>query len=369
MKILHLGKFYPPHKGGMETHLENLATEQAKHVDVEVLVANDSRERCESFESGFKVTRVAVFGSIASSPLTWGFSREIVRANPDVVHIHAPNPIGMGAFLRSGTQASLVITHHADITGRNILKKIISPIWVKAMERADAIIVSSSANISSELQPYRDKVKVIPYGIDFSAMDVDAAADIPRPCVLFVGRLVPYKGVEYLIAAMRNINADLVIIGTGPEEPFLKEVAKAQGIKARFLGNVKLTAPYYRAADIFVLPSCSTQEAFGLVQLEAMHCGVPVINTALASGVPEVSLHNVTGLTVKPANIPEMHTAIDYLMRYPELRTALGAAGKTRAAEFTVESMTTKTLEIYQELIGNLPVHPRTTDNNSRASR
>lgn len=366
LKVLHIGKFYPPHMGGMETHLEALANEQSKFADIEILVAGDSIDCYRSWENGIGITRVPYFGSFASSPLTWGLSREIARMNPDVVHIHAPNPMGMNAFLRSGSTARLVITHHGDIEGRSLLKAAIAPIWQKAMARADTIIVSSRAfaDSSRELRPFLDKVRIVPFGLDISHFDFVTDAEVERvsrefgPFVLGVGRMVSFKGFQYLIGAMRNINANLVLIGSGPEEKFLRKVAAAQGVKTFFLGSLPQyrVAPFFRAASIFVLPSCARNESFGLVQLEAMHCGVPIINTQLASGVPEVSLHNVTGLTVKPADIPELHSAIDYLMRYPEYRATLGAAGKKRMKDFSVERMARETLDIYESAFTALPV-------------
>src|SRR5260370_33437062 len=105
---------------------------------------------------------------------------------------------------------------------------------------------------------------------------------------------------------MRDVDATLLIIGkgigTGQEETRLRRIAKSLGDRVRFLGRVPSLGPYYRAADLFVLPSCGRNEAFGLVQLEAMHCRLPVINTSLPTGVPGVSGHGVTGLTVPPRN-------------------------------------------------------------------
>src|SRR6185503_13936130 len=110
------------------------------------------------------------------------------------------------------------------------------------------------------------------------------------------------KGFEYLVQAMEKVDGRLLIIGDGPLRESLMQQAKARGILDRvvFLGEISDISPYYHAADVFALASVARSEAFGIVQLEAMACGKPVVNTNLDSGVPFVSLHGETGLTVPP---------------------------------------------------------------------
>jgi rhamnosyl/mannosyltransferase len=356
MKVLHIGTFYPPHIGGVETHLQHLAEGLKGHIVTNVVVANDYLRTDRSWVNGVRITRVANFGRVASSALTWGMSREIARTDADIVHIQAPNPLAMNAFLRSGHHGKLVITHQADIIGRKFLKTLIWPIWRKCMDKASAIIVSSQtfAESSEELAPYRDKWRIIPMGMDFSFLDNIAEQDIedvrsrfPGPIVLYVGRLVPYKGLPFLIDAMREVKATLLIIGEGPEETSLKLIAKTLGNRVAFLGRVPSLGAYYRAADLFVLPSCEPKEAFGLVQLEAMYCGVPVINTALRTSVPEISVHGITGITVQPRNVLHLHQAISSLLADPDLRARLSRSARKRAAQFTVEIMVEEILKVY----------------------
>src|SRR5262249_15606087 len=139
--------------------------------------------------------RVASFGEFVSTPLTWGLSREIAKSNADIIHLHAPNPLGMYAFLRSGYRGKLVVVHHADIVGRRPLKRLFWPIWKKCMDKAAAIIVSSRtlAESSEELTPYRDKWCVIPFGVNFSFLENFSETEVqtikaqfPGPIVLFV---------------------------------------------------------------------------------------------------------------------------------------------------------------------------------------
>jgi glycosyltransferase involved in cell wall biosynthesis len=166
-----------------------------------------------------------------------------------------------------------------------------------------------------------------------------------------VGRLVYYKGFEFLIRAMQGVDANLLIIGSGPLHDDLRREIAALGLDNRvtILSDVDDTRPYYAACEIFVLPSVARSEAFGIVQLEAMAAAKPVINTRLQSGVPAVSLHEQTGLTVRPGSVEELREAIGHLLRDPDLRERYGAAGLSRVSgHFTTGIMASRMLEVYR---------------------
>ncbi len=110
--------------------------------------------------------------------------------------------------------------------------------------------------------------------------------------------------------------------------------------------------PYYHAADVFALPSVARSEAFGIVQIEAMASGVPVVNTSLDSGVPFVSLHELTGLTVPPADSERLADATNLLLDNPDLRLRLGRAARLRAREeFALATMTSRTMALYEAAV------------------
>ena len=172
--------------------------------------------------------------------------------------------------------------------------------------------------------------------------------------MLAVGRLIYYKGFEYLVRAMNGVDGHLVVIGQGPLAGELRALADSTGVGDRvtLLGEVASVVPYYHAADVFVLPSIARSEAFGLVQLEAMAAGTPVVNTDLDSGVPYVSPDGVTGLTVPPRDADSLARAINRLLDDRQLARALGERGQMRVREhFTVDAMGRRTLETYRRVL------------------
>ncbi len=359
--VLHLGKFYPPHMGGMEIYLRDLVRRQSAEFDVSVLVANDGRKKVVETLDGATIERVPTFGALASMPLTPSLPFALARSRPDLVHVHSPNPLAALSLVYSGYRGPLVVTHHSDILGRKQLKKITDPFLRRMLDRADRIIATSNRYLmsSTELAPYRKKCEVVPLGVDVGPSQSASSTDhgSPRPgskTVLAVGRLVPYKGFRYLLDAMRLVDASLVIIGTGPLEQELKDRARHLGIeqKVKFCGNVVDLQKYYASSDVFVLPSISRAEAFGVVQMEAMAAGLPVVNTDLDSGVPEVSVDGVTGFTVPPRDASALAAAINRILNDADLRAKLGGAGQARVREcFSLETMVENTNRIYREVL------------------
>ena len=353
MKVLHVTKFYPPHIGGIEMHLRDLACQLRKSVEIQVLVANDRSALLREEQGGVLITRVPSYGRLASQPLTWGLAEQMRRSDADIVHIHTPDPLALIAFIRSRHKAKLVITHHGDTVGRTVLKLLVSPWWRAAMGRASAIIVGSRslAESSDELRPYRQKWEFIPFGIDYSLLQSNGPPlTYKPPIVLYVGRLVPWKGVRCLVEAMHDVDATLLIVGDGPQR---KELEACSNPNTHFLGSLPQSelGRYYSAARVFVLPSVSRNESFGFVQLEAMYFGCPVINTALRSGVPEVSQDGVTGLTVPPGDPIALRKALRAILEDDALRNKFSENAKQRAREFSLEIMASRTLKLYQSVL------------------
>lgn len=372
--IVHVGKFYAPHVGGIETHLETLCRGLGKSMDARVIVANDGRGDHEAIIEGVTVSRHAIQFNLAGAPVCPSMVKKIRRANADIVHVHVPNPAGILAVMASGYRGRLVTTWHSDTVRQRRLAQMFGPLQRRHLRNCDAIIATSRNYVESslDLRNFTDRCSVIPYGIevdeirrpDFSAVEA-IRERYAGPLLLSVGRLVYYKGFEYLVQAMKRIAATLIIVGDGPLRASLERLARAVGVAERvvFLGEMqpREIAPYYHACDIFVLASIARSEAFGIVQLEAMACGKPVVNTQLASGVPFASLNEVTGLTVEPCNAEAIEHAVNRLLADSELRTRFGEAAKKRVDdEFSSSTMLRRTVELYQELLSSEPRRTRT---------
>jgi len=370
VKILQIGKFYSPYAGGMETHLEDLCVQLNRSADVRVIVANTSAGTVSEEISGIRVHRAGTWGSIANAPISPGLVNAIRRSPADIVHIHWPNPAAVLAYIASRHPGQLVVTYHSDIVGKRLAALLFHPILNRVIARSAAVIATSPNYVESSpiLSRFKNLCHVIPYGIATERMAAPNPAVIndikarygPRT-VLAVGRLVYYKGFEYLVRAMRHVDGRALIIGDGPLRENLKAIAVSCGVTDRvvFLGEKsgQDLVPYFHAAEVFALPSVARSEAFGIVQLEAMACGKPVINTNLDSGVPFASLDGKTGLTVPPADPESLAAAINLLLNETELRSRFGEAGRRRVfEEFRLETMTERTCDLYRQILESRPL-------------
>lgn len=363
MRVLHVGKFYPPYRGGMETHLQILAERLQRSVDVRVVVSSSTRSGARERINGIDVTRLATSVRIAGASVSYGLRRLMADTDAEIVHLHLPNPTAILAYLASGRRGPLIVTYHSDIVRQAILGAAFAPILHRFLSQCTAIIVGSPNYLesSSTLRRHKDRCHVIPFGIDlepYACADIAAVAEIrqqygPR-LVLGVGRLVGYKGFSYLLDAMPSARCHLLIAGEGPLRGELERQSVRLGVADRvtWLGDVADVAPYYHAADLFVLSSVTRAEAFGLAQLEAMASGKPVVNTNLASGVPFVSRTGETGLTVPPRDAPALANAINRILDETELRVAMGNAARRRALEcFGATTMVQRTLDLYRRVL------------------
>jgi len=357
----------------METVLWNLTEGLLdRSCEVTVLTAGDGpldrQETVVGPMSGRKgrLVRASVFGHLNSQPLTLTLMglirREIALLNPDLVHLHLPNPLAAAAWLglaagRSPDSPPLAVWYHADITRQRVGRFLVRPIVNRCLKQAVGISVSSEtlASQSPVLALWQDKVGVIPFGIDPAPWNrITPALDGP---FLFVGRLVPYKGLDVLLEALVRVpEAELVIIGDGPLESRLVEQAAKSGISRRvvFAGPMDQAgvAGHLTRARALVLPSVDASETFGLVQLEAMAAGVPVIASDLATGVREVGQPGRTCLLVPPGDVGALAGAMTRLLGDPVLADQLGASGRLRFQDrFTREKMIDRLLVWYSSLV------------------
>jgi glycosyltransferase involved in cell wall biosynthesis len=363
MRILHAAKFYPPVLGGMETVVQSLCDRTAGEWDVRAVVANESRQTVEELRGLVRVERAGALGRVASVPICPSLPMHLWREAADCVVLHEPNPIaGSALFLRTPARR-LIIWHHSDLVRPWWAPHTYGRVQRALYRRADCVIVSNPVLADrSPVVRHARRVAVIPIGIDLGRYRVlDAAgqaraaqlrAQAPGPRILFVGRFVYYKGLDVLIDAMTRCSGTLTLVGDGPLDGDLRAQVAALGLQGRvqFAGRASdddLPA-HYHASDVFVLPSIAETEAYGVVQIEAMASGVPVISTNLPTGVPWVNQHRVTGLIVPPRDPAALADALRMLIDDAPLRRTLGANGRRRAeALFSLD----RTIDAFKDLI------------------
>jgi len=368
LKVLQIYKdYYPPVFGGIEKHLSLLCGKLSSVAQVDVLVANRRARTEEDFINGVKVTKVGAFGRFLSAPLSPLFGYYLNRERYDILHFHLPNPPAVLSYLLVRPPGAVVVTWHSDIVRQKKFLPFYRPFLLRFLNLCDAILPTSEryARTSPFLTLHLDKCHPVPLGIDVSRFSPtekikqkagELRARFSDRIVLFVGLLRYYKGLKFLIDAMQNLDAALIIVGEGPLRAELESYCREKQSKGKvfFAGAVdeEVLPAYYHSCDVFCLPSIYRSEAFGVSQLEAMACGKPVVSTALDTGVPHVNLDGRTGLIVPPMDSAALAEALRSLLSDKVLAARLGNAGRERVlAEFTAEQMVQSVLAVYRRLI------------------
>jgi rhamnosyl/mannosyltransferase len=368
MNILHVSKFYYPKVGGIEQVIKQLAEGAvARGETARVLSATDRGRGSRTELNSVSVAKASSLGVALSVPLAPTFPVHLRHASvsADLVHFHLPDPLSVTSWtLARRSDIPVVATYHNDIVRQEQVLRFYRPVLDRFLDDVDRILVTSPRlrDESPFLAPYTDKCRVVPLSIDldeygdYEGPPFDLPVTGDRPVLLFVGRLIYYKGLKYAIDAMTDVDADLLIVGTGPLRESLEVRARERGVADRvtFLGYVKEDRLHYcyDRADVFVFPSVAASEGFGIVQLEAMAYRTPVVNTDLPTGVPWVSRDGETGVTVPPRDAAAIAGAINELLADPDLRAQYGAAARTRVAEqFADDRLVDGTHEVYDELL------------------
>jgi rhamnosyl/mannosyltransferase len=316
---------------------------------------------------GVPVTRVASYGTIYSVALCPTLPMWLARQQADVIVLHEPNPLGMLSYWLVRPTGKLVVWFHSEVVRQRQLYALHRPFLRHALWRAARVIVSSPrlAEQAVELQDHQYKCAIVPYGIDpvrlqrtprITTLVAALHNKYDGPICLFVGRMVGYKGVEILIRALPGLPGTAVLVGEGPLLSRMQHLVATLGLEDRvvFTGDVAAEAliAWYHACDVLVLPSISRNEAFGVVQIEAMTCGKPVVSTNIqGSGVPWVNRHEETGLVVPAGDVAALHETLRRLLHDSALRASLGTHGRQRVmTEFTLERMVNRMLAIYRDV-------------------
>ncbi len=382
MRVLHLGKFPARHFGGIETHVKGLTEGlAAAGMDVTNLVYDIGRPNggvVTTRVAGVEIVAVSCRGTIASLaivPSAPAAVRRLVKTKPfDIVHAHFPDPVGFACLPLGGT-AARIASWHSDIVRQKIFGKVYGAVARTLFDPLDAVAGATPSHLrSTQMRSFRPRQRhVVPYGVDTSRFSATPAIQAraarlreqakERPIVFALGRHVYYKGFDILVEAMREVDAVLLLGGEGPLTRDL--VRRADAMIGRgnihFVGRISdadLPA-YYHACTAYCLPSLAPSEAFGLVQVEAMACGKPIVNCWLDNAVNDVAPADVCALTVAPGDPSALAAALNRLVVDGDLRARLGRAGRMRVEQrFSMAAMVDATLAMYREVLASRPVVP-----------
>jgi rhamnosyl/mannosyltransferase len=373
MRILHLGKYFYPEKGGIENYTYILAREAKKlGNEVYVIVSNTSKKFVHERIEGIEVFRLPRIFYSLHTPFTTPFICLIGKIDPDIIHLHVPNPwfeFNLFLFCILNRKAKTIVTYHSDViwySPFHFFGEVFRRFYLFPLLKFSKRIIATSQNYvegSSILRKFRNKVDVIPLGVDIRKFRPLRVKRPKKKLLLFLGRLFPYKGLEYLLQAIKIVSEKrkdfiLYIVGEGKLRKKLEGMAKNLKIEnfVKFTGKVsdEQAIKYYNLCDIFILPSIHKSEAFGISQLEAMACGKPVISTNLkGSAVPWINQHMKTGLVVEPKNSNALAEAILYLLENEKLRKRMGMNARKRVLKFFTQQRTLRqTTSLYKFLVG-----------------
>lgn len=359
MRVVHLTKFHWELPGGIERYtkscIEVLSSDSnIESIGVIYFQRSNFKASCDT-DSKLTSIEIPTAFTLRSAPIprrSSKISEKIRNLKADVIHFHHPNPTmhkALDSLLKNNPQAKLLIHYHSDIERQRILRILYAPIQNRLLRRADIIIATSPQYVNSSkiLSQFKEKVRVIPFGINSNHFAFKQVfEDDPRTTldILSVGRLVSYKGYETFIEAAAILKKDeslppfkITIVGRGP---LLKSLlAKARALKVSNILTIEANISdqelwmRYQKSDIFVLPSVSRAEAFGLSMLEAMAFGKPIVTTRLGTGTEFLVEHENNGIVVPPKDPDKLAQALRTLLTRPDLRALYGSNSKTRTTK------------------------------------
>ena len=369
MKILQLGKFYPI-RGGVEKVMYDLMTglsEEGLKCDMLCAACDDDDVGDDMLNTNATLMCTKTFAKVKATMLSPSMISKMRRIcnEYDVVHIHHPDPMACLALYMSGYKGKVALHWHSDIIKQKKLLKLYQPLQNWLIERADTIIGTSPVYLQSSpwLKKVQDKTVCLPIGVVPLEVDEEKAAAVRKKyegkkIVFSLGRLVPYKGYKYLIDSAQYLDDSYVVLigGGGPLKASLKEQIDSSGLhdKVKLLGFLsdEEVAAYFGACDLFCMSSVYATEAFGIVQIEAMSAGKPVVATKIpGSGVSWVNAHKESGINVEPKDSEALANAFKRILESEETYNAFSEQASQRYRDmFTKEKMIENCIEIYKSI-------------------
>jgi glycosyltransferase involved in cell wall biosynthesis len=373
MQIAQVAPYFYPHIGGVETHVLNLSkgfVKRGHEVTIYTSLVEGAKEN-ETYE-GIIVKRVKPLANIFSTPIAPKLKKRIIADKHDIVHAHYPPPLASyyAAKAARKVKTPFVLTYHCDLELPKMYGSIITSMYRSTLGRrtlknSQKVIVTTKTYAATSRDLWKIEPDVIPNAIDPYEFNPDGKGDniIKKhnlhgsKVILYVGRLKYHKGLEFLVESAQYTEPDVkyIIVGGGEFKQRLINLTREKGFNDRiiFAGEVpnQELPDYYAACDIFVLPSVSRLEAFGIVGLEAMASAKPVIISDIP-GVREVIEDGVCGLLSEPMNPTDLGNKIARLLADPDLRKKMGEEGRNKVInEFTWDRVVKMTEEAYKTIV------------------
>ncbi|RKT98790.1 glycosyl transferase family 1 [Burkholderia sp. Nafp2/4-1b] len=367
MRVLHFYKTYKPDSmGGVEQMIWHICDGvAARGIRSDVLTVSRNTSTVDLGSHLHHRAKVTI--DIASSPFSvsaFRLYRELVR-DADIVHYHFPWPFADMVHLSAGTGKPSVVTYHSDIIRQKNLLKVYRPLMLRFLDSVTRIVATSPNYVATSpvLQRFRDKVDVVPIGIDEAAYPRATEATLARwrrevggKFFLFVGNLRYYKGLHLLLDALHGTGHRVVIVGAGPMEQELKAQARRLGVEGQLLftgaSPDEDKIALLELCEALVFPSHLRSEAFGISLLEASMFGKPMVSMEIGTGTSFVNVDGETGLVVPLGDTPALRNALDTLSNDAALAARFGAAARQRyEARFTADKMVDGYVEIYERVL------------------
>jgi glycosyltransferase involved in cell wall biosynthesis len=375
MRILQVCPYFHPHLGGVESHVMDISRKLIeKGHEVRVLTSMYTSLPETEEVRGVPVTRLKPIASVFQTPITPGIQRVLAGAKVDIVHGHSPPPLDSFYVARSRKEASwrYVVTYHCDLSVPHPLGP--AAVWLYertlgsyAIRNADKLVVTTNTYAATSRAVWRAEPAVVPNAVDHhhfrpglegAAIRKRHGVPAEEKVVLFVGRLVGHKGIDYLLRAAPHVDARILVVGAGEKRKEYVERARRLGGRVTFAGRVSYAdlPAYYAAADLFTLPSVGRLEAFGIAALEAMACGRAVV-LADIPGMREIITDGVEGLLSEPMNDEDLAEKINTLLADDEARAAMGLRGRRKVEErFTADSVASQLEAVYEDVLQSATV-------------
>jgi rhamnosyl/mannosyltransferase len=369
MRVLHFYKtYFPDSVGGVEQVIRQMCVGTGRlGITNQVLSLSRGRHLAPFDYEGHTVHRAPLNFEVASNAVSVQAIGKLAHmaAEADVVHYHFPWPFMDMAHFLARIDKPTVVTYHSDIVRQKALLKLYQPLKHRFLESVDTIVATSPNYLASSavLDRYRDKTRVITFGLDKSSYpEPDQArldhwrARVGPKFFLFVGVLRYYKGLHILLDAVAGTDYPVVIVGAGPIEAELKAHAERLGLKrVQFVGAVNDLdkAALLKLCYAVAFPSHLRSEAFGISLLEGAMYGKPMISSEIGTGTTYINVHGETGLVVPPSDHEALRAAMHQLWHDPQMAQEMGRRAEARYWQlFTSAQMADNYARLYQELVG-----------------